>query len=177
MSINVKPAKIISGMEPERTRYLLQLFTVVAKARCLVPTEKRSDSLSMKQEAIKSEPQMEETEEPGTVVPVENNKGENASPTIVEGSGNSCSSVHVQNEVLEDIRIQSTLVCTNERPATSHGDRQPTATTENDKPVNLMRPATAMSKGSQSISGLEETKASANDLRILQKLKEKEMEE
>ena len=37
-SIDVKPSKIVSGLEPERTRYLLQLFTAV------VTTERPSKS-------------------------------------------------------------------------------------------------------------------------------------
>ena len=37
MQINAKPTKIISGLEPERTRYLLQIFTVVATTKCLTP--------------------------------------------------------------------------------------------------------------------------------------------
>jgi len=32
-SIDVKPSKIVSGLEPERTRYLLQLFTVVVTTK------------------------------------------------------------------------------------------------------------------------------------------------
>jgi len=32
-SIDVKPSKIVSGLEPERTRYLLQLFTVVVASK------------------------------------------------------------------------------------------------------------------------------------------------
>lgn len=34
-NINVKPAKIVAGLDPERTRYLLQLFTVVATMKDL----------------------------------------------------------------------------------------------------------------------------------------------
>lgn len=37
ISVDVNPAMIISGLEPGRTRYLLQLFTVVAMAKCLGP--------------------------------------------------------------------------------------------------------------------------------------------
>ena len=32
-SIDVKPSKIVSGLEPERTRYLLQLFTVAVTTK------------------------------------------------------------------------------------------------------------------------------------------------
>ena len=46
MSINVKPTKIISGLEPERTRYLLQLFTVVATTKCLAPAAKEEPLLN-----------------------------------------------------------------------------------------------------------------------------------
>mmetsp|Transcript_38414 Transcript_38414/g.80496 ORF Transcript_38414/g.80496 Transcript_38414/m.80496 type:complete len:518 (-) Transcript_38414:702-2255(-) len=39
-SIHVKPSKIISGLEPERTRYLLQMFTLIATTKPLAnPTE------------------------------------------------------------------------------------------------------------------------------------------
>ena len=190
MSINVNPAKIISGLEPERTRHLLQLFTVVATTKCLVPRDKRSD-LSMKQEAPERERQTEETKECEIVR--ENNEVQNASPTIVESGrsslgdiDNSSSSkdIDVQNKVLADIRIKSSLVYTNERPATSHGDRQSSVNTgRNDRPINVMRPATAMTKGSKYMSGLEETNADVNDLSIFhksiqeQQLKENAMEE
>ena len=63
-SINVKPAKIISGLEPERTRYLLQLFTVVATSlnQCLVPTVEVDDAKEDK--AIPTEqPRIKETKE------------------------------------------------------------------------------------------------------------------
>mmetsp|Transcript_29080 Transcript_29080/g.61723 ORF Transcript_29080/g.61723 Transcript_29080/m.61723 type:complete len:198 (+) Transcript_29080:565-1158(+) len=36
MSIHVKPSKIILGLDPELTGYLLQLFMVVTTAKCLV---------------------------------------------------------------------------------------------------------------------------------------------
>ena len=85
---------------------------------------------------------------------------------------------------MEDIRIKSSLVYTNERPATSHGDRQSSVNTgRNDRPINVMRPATAMTKGSKYMSGLEETNADVNDLSIFhksiqeQQLKENAMEE
>ena len=187
MSINVNPAKIISGLEPERTRHLLQLFTVVATTKCLVPTDKRSD-LSMRQEAPpKSDPQMEEeTRECETVG--ENDEVQNASPTIVESGrssladiDNSSSSkdIDAQSKVLEDIRIKSSLVYTNERPATSHGDRQSSVNTgRNDRPINVMRPATAMTKGSKYMSGLEETNADVNDLSIFHKsIQEQQLKE
>ena len=41
MTIDVKPAKIVSGLEPERTRYLLQLFTVVATSKGLTPADSK----------------------------------------------------------------------------------------------------------------------------------------
>lgn len=36
--INVKPSKIVAGLDPERTRYLLQVFTVVATMRIEEPS-------------------------------------------------------------------------------------------------------------------------------------------
>ena len=33
VSINVKPSKIVAGLEPEKTRYLLQIYTVVAETK------------------------------------------------------------------------------------------------------------------------------------------------
>ncbi|KAL3800759.1 hypothetical protein ACHAW5_002473 [Stephanodiscus triporus] len=47
--INVKPAKIISGLDPERTRYLLQLFTVVATTKDLkmAASEEINDQCSL----------------------------------------------------------------------------------------------------------------------------------
>jgi hypothetical protein len=58
MPTNVKPAKIISGLEPERTRYLLQLFTVVATTKDLKlgASEETND-----QDSPKLEPRIEET--------------------------------------------------------------------------------------------------------------------
>ena len=58
MPTNVKPAKIISGLEPERTRYFLQLFTVVATAKDLKlgASEETND-----QDSPKLEPRIEET--------------------------------------------------------------------------------------------------------------------
>ena len=146
----------------------------------------------MKQEAPERERQTEETKECEIVG--ENNEVQNASPTIVESGrsslgddiDNSSSSkdIDAQSKVLEDIRIKSSLVYTNERPATSHGDRQSSVNTErNDRPINVMRPATAMTKGSKYMSGLEQTNADVNDLSIFhksiqeQKLKENAMEE
>ncbi len=58
MPINVKPAKIISGLETERTRYLLQLFTVVATTKDLKlgAKEKTNDH-----DCPKLEPRIEKT--------------------------------------------------------------------------------------------------------------------
>ena len=58
MPTNVKPAKIISGLEPEKTRYLLQLFTVVATTKDLKlgASEETND-----QDSPKVEPRIEET--------------------------------------------------------------------------------------------------------------------
>ena len=100
-------------------------------------------------------------------------------------NSSSSKDIDVQNKVLADIRIKSSLVYTNERPATSHGDRQSSVNTErnDDKPLGVMRPATAMTKGSKYMSGLEETNADVNDLSIFhksiqeQQLKENAMEE
>lgn len=38
MSVNVSPSKIVSGQEPERTCYLLQLFSVVATSKTSLPS-------------------------------------------------------------------------------------------------------------------------------------------
>ena len=58
MPTKVKPAKIISGLEPEKTRYLLQLFTVVATTKDLKlgASEETND-----QDSPKVEPRIEET--------------------------------------------------------------------------------------------------------------------
>ncbi|KAL7545467.1 hypothetical protein ACHAWF_008817 [Thalassiosira exigua] len=40
ISVDVNPTKIISGLAPERTRYLLQIFTVVATTKCLDPVDR-----------------------------------------------------------------------------------------------------------------------------------------
>ena len=83
----------------------------------------------------------------------EKNEVQNASPTIVESGRSSLGDIDnsssskdtdVQNEVLADIRIKSSLVYTNERPATSHGDRQSSVNTErnDDKPLGVMRDET-----------------------------------
>ena len=41
--IDVNPTKIIAGLEPERTRYFLQLFTVVATSKAETPTMSDED--------------------------------------------------------------------------------------------------------------------------------------
>jgi hypothetical protein len=38
-SLDVRPNKIVSGLEPERTRYLLQIYTVVATTEELSPVD------------------------------------------------------------------------------------------------------------------------------------------
>ncbi len=58
MPTNVKPAKIISGLEPERTRYFLQLFTVVATAKDL---KLGASEETNNQYSPKLEPRIEET--------------------------------------------------------------------------------------------------------------------
>ena len=50
VSLGVKPAKIISGLQPERTRYLLQVFTVVATTKCLSPKENKDGDVVPKTE-------------------------------------------------------------------------------------------------------------------------------
>lgn len=46
MTINVKPSKIVSGLEPERARYLLQLFTVVATKSDTIVDENATSTAS-----------------------------------------------------------------------------------------------------------------------------------
>ena len=51
---DVKPAKIVSGLEPERTRYVLQLFTVVVttKSDTIVDTSATSKSIKKRTESL-----------------------------------------------------------------------------------------------------------------------------
>lgn len=58
--INVKPAKIVAGLDPERTRHFLQLFTVVATMRIegptLIATQAGPDSDQEKHEESPAKP-------------------------------------------------------------------------------------------------------------------------
>lgn len=76
MQINAKPTKIIPGLEPERTRYLLQIFTVVATTKCLTPranTDSYAPETPVQCEA--EEPRNEEAKE-SIEVPEGNEKRE-----------------------------------------------------------------------------------------------------
>ena len=161
VSINVKPAKIISGLEPERTRYLLQLFTFVATSKCLTTTvEMKSDEA-----AAKPDPQIEPTKEFSNVDVKE--KELDTPPT--DDKDNTLVT-DIQPAAVE-IQCKSSLVS---RPATSHGSRQPSSILKErkDKPINVVRPATAMisSKSRGVAKSTDEKKAKANDdLTIFQK--------
>ena len=169
MSTNVKPAKIISGLEPERTRYLLQLFTVVATSKCLSSTgqleEAKTDEV-----ATKSELQIDELKEPDNVDVEE--KELDTPPT---DDKTKTLTTDIPPAAVE-IQCKSSLVT---RPATSHGSRQPSSILKErkDKPINVVRPATAMISGNSRgvAKSTEEEEAKANvDLGIFQKVAEQQ---
>lgn len=156
-SINVKPSKIISGLEPERTRYLLQLFTVVATSKRLSSTEQLEEAKT-DEEGTKSEPKVEPIKELSSVVTKEKEMG-----TPPTDDKNNTAATDIPPAAVE-IQCKSSLVT---RPATSHGIRQPTSILreKKDKPINVVRPATTIisGKGRGVVKSAKEIEAKAND--------------
>jgi len=174
MTTNVKPAKIISGLEPERTRYLLQLFTIVATSKCLSSTELLEDVKTKEEAATKPELQMEESKELSSDN-VDIKKKEVDTPPTDDKSNTAATDIP---PAAVEIQCKSSLVT---RPATSHGSRQPSSILRErkDKPINIGRPATAMisgkGRGATSNTNTEEKEAKANDdLGIFQKVAEQQ---
>jgi len=169
MSTNVKPAKIISGLEPEHTRYLLQLFTVVATSKCLSSTvEVKTDE----EVATKPKSQMEESKELSSDV-VDVKEKEMDTPPTDDKSNAAATDI---SPAAVEIQCKSSLVT---RPATSHGSRQPSSILKErkDKPINVVRPATAMIGGKSrgAVNSNEEEEATASDdLDIFQKIAEQQ---
>ena len=168
MKFNVKPSKIISGLEPERTRYLLQLFTVVANSKCLTPTVE----VKTEEDATKPELQMEESKELSSDNVDVKKKEVDTSPTDYKSN----TLVTDISPAAVEIQCKSSLVT---RPATSHGSRQPSSILRErkDKPINVVRPATAMISGKSrgAAKSTDEKEAKANDdLDIFQKVAEQQ---
>ena len=171
-TINVKPAKIISGLEPERTRYLLQLFTVVATSKCLSSTEQLVD-INSEEAAAKSKLQIEE---PAKELPSDNvDVKEDEVDIPPTDDKNNILATAIPPAAVE-IQCKSSLVT---RPATSHGGRQQSSILRErkDKPINVVRPATAMisgkSRGAAKSTDEKEAKAH-DDLGIFQKVAEQQ---
>ena len=155
MSINVKPAMIISGLDPERTRYLLQLFTVVAASKCL------SSTVEMKSDEAATKPK-QQTEASSKELPsVDVKEKEMDTPPTDDKSNTAATDIP---PAAVEIQCKSSLVT---RPATSHGSRQPSSILRErkDKPINVVRPATAMisGKGRGVANSTNEKEAKAND--------------
>jgi len=164
MKFNVKPAKIISGLEPERTRYLLQLFTVVATSKCLTPTVE----VKTEEDATKPELQIEEPDKVDV-------KEKEVHTESTDDKSDTLAADTLPPSAVE-IQCKSSLVS---RPATSHGSRQPSSILRErkDKPTNVVRPATAMISGKdrKAAKSIDEKEAKANDdLGIFQKVAEKQ---
>jgi len=171
MTTNVKPAKIISGLEPERTRYLLQLFTIVATSKCLSSTELLEDVKTKEEAATKPELQMEESKELSSDN-VDIKKKEVDTPPTDDKSNTLATSIPPSSV---EIQCKSSLVT---KPATSHGSRQPSSILRErkDKPINVVRPATAMisGKGRGAAKSTDEKETTNDDLGIFQKVAEQQ---
>ena len=150
MSIHVKPSKIISGLEPERTRYLLQLFTVVATTKCLTPTGSVdvTHQEPPKSEVSFEEPLNEESKE--TIDLVHGNEKENVSPnddscTKSFSSNSPPPEAEVQSKAPEEATVESPT-SNMERPATSRGGIPSIIKERKDEPTSVIRPTTATIK-------------------------------
>ena len=103
VSLGVKPAKIISGLQPERTRYLLQVFTVVVTTKCLAPKENKDGDVVPKTESPRDTHNVGLEESSCG----DENEKENATPSTIG---------HI-------IAARPSSAVLNERPGTCHGAR------------------------------------------------------
>ena len=130
MTIDVKPAKIVSGLEPERTRYLLQVFTVVATSKGLTPAD--SKHFDANEEPSEQKAAENRNKEPKEVYVVE--VGETAPVSVVDVSN---PDTNVRAEEANSVEETPAL----QRPETAQGLRLSSSSLD---ATNALIPATAM---------------------------------
>ncbi|KAL9185999.1 hypothetical protein ACHAXT_005237 [Thalassiosira profunda] len=150
ISLDVKPAKIVSGLEPERTRYLLQVFVVVATTKCLVTAEGEE---AKENSPVKALDEVEEVSLSMTTNSKELSDLERSPHTKehvpveapVDSPASSDSSVTSNGEEQTALASKDTFV----PPATSRGDSLDVASLLDQGPASsggATRPATALGK-------------------------------
>ena len=144
MRINVKPAKIISGLDPERTRYLLQLFTVVATTK---------DLKLATREAVVDQCSLLVQEEKETASPNHGAESTSKLPTT-------------QHKVVDEAPLAPSLTNLKARPATARGSR-PSAIKEKEiesiKATDVVKPAASIITA---MPGRETITNFGNDFRV-----------
>lgn len=114
MSVDVKPAKVIAGLDPERTRYLLQLFTVIATAKDMKLVVANQDSPEL-------EPGIEDIA--STFAQVDNDDTFPYQDFIANGI-NDVDGTTLQPKIQEKIVGARPETARGARPETVHGARQ-----------------------------------------------------
>lgn len=152
VSLDVKPAKIVSGLEPERTRYLLQVFAAIATTKSLAAVEgeeakenfpvkalDETDEVSLSLTTNSKEPSdLERSPHTKEHVPVE-------APVDSPSSSDSSVASNGEEQASNEIASSNDFV----RPAPSRGERLDVASLLDQGPASsggATRPATALGK-------------------------------
>lgn len=111
VSIDVKPSKIVAGLESERTRYLLQVYTVVAETK----EAHASTSVSLVDEPLREENKSHNEEKALDTKPkISTNEVDVTSPVVMMKSSDAESVVQEEKIESSPLREETTDLETSE---------------------------------------------------------------